>query len=73
MIGLLLKHGRDGDVAQLTGARQRQRQIEALARMKIPFRVAPDGWPRVLYVDITDPDRARSAEPDWNALKAIRS
>lgn len=36
------------EIIEITGARQRDSQREALLQMQIPFKLRPDGWPVVL-------------------------
>ena len=70
MANTFLTHGIGGEVAELTGAKQRPKQIGALARMGVHFFVAPDGWPRVARSEIERRDGlpARADEPDFSSL-----
>jgi uncharacterized protein DUF4224 len=54
------------EIVQLTGYRQRAKQIEALVAMRVRFHVPPDGWPRVAKEDITH--GAKTEEPDFSSL-----
>lgn len=58
------------ELADLTDYRRRDKQIWALSRMGIPFRVAPTGAIKVLRSDLgVRKTRARgNMEPDLDAL-----
>lgn len=47
MSATFLTAGVDSEVAELTRAKTRARQIEVLRRNAVPFIVAADGWPVV--------------------------
>ncbi len=68
----LLSHGRDGDVAELTGTRHRQLQIENLQQNGIEYTVGRDGWPRVWQIAVEPAGRRIDSEPDFTALEGAR-
>ncbi len=68
MIHELLSYGRTGDISDLTGARQREKQVQALIRMNIRFHVAPDGWPRVCWSAVRGMTTA-DTQPNLAALE----
>lgn len=55
MTSEFLSPGRSGDLALLTGARQRAKQIAVLSRNGIPFYVRADGWPVVAKAELSKP------------------
>lgn len=55
----------DDELVELTGYRQRERQKQALAEMRIAFRVRPaDGFPLVARAQFT-PQQGRKTEPNF--------
>lgn len=74
----ILEPGRSGEVATLTGARQRDSQKKALTKMGIPFSVAPDGWARVFHENALpakrsiDDSPAKSSEPAFDRMEGYR-
>jgi hypothetical protein len=63
------------ELVDLTGKVRRSAQVRALAMMKIPFVVRPDGQPRVSRSYLCDKLGEREPEeieqqPDWSSLNA---
>lgn len=64
-------------LVEATGYKQARAQIRALVTMRVPFRVAPDGRPRVLMIDLApagsslreDNDGTQAKEPNWSAVQ----
>ena len=61
-----LSYGRVSETAELTGARQKPKQLEVLVRNGIPFIVGRDGWPRVALKTI---EGRHTVEPDFSSLR----
>ncbi|MNM06947.1 hypothetical protein D3C81_169750 [compost metagenome] len=69
----LMKPGAHGDVAELTGAHNRSRQIQTLARNGIPHMINASGWPVVVWAAVDGSSRRREdPKPAWrsNAMRA---
>ncbi len=61
------------ELKALTRAKQRAKVIEVLARNRIPFIIAADGWPSVDRRwmpggNVVSLNARRSEEPDFDAL-----
>lgn len=71
-MSLFLTSGPHSEVAELTDAHTRARQIANLVRNGVPHTVSAAGWPKVAraWLDRT-PGRAQDDRPAWrpNALR----
>ena len=64
-----LSSGSRSEIAELTGAQRRPRQIEALTRMGLKFFVGIDGWPRIARSQIEgETATGYVTEPDFSSL-----
>lgn len=74
---VFLSTGQRGETANLTGARQRRTQMEALNSAGIPYVIGRDGYPRVArewvktHLAAAKPERPED-EPDFTTLKSAR-
>jgi len=69
----LMKPGAHGDVADLTGAHTKRRQIRNLAENGIRHTINAAGWPVVMWSAVDGSGKATASEAvGWssNALKA---
>jgi hypothetical protein len=62
-----LTAGKDSEVAEVTGAKQKKRQIECLSRNGLRFIVRRDGWPTVHRSEIEHGQPP--AEPNFKAME----
>lgn len=55
------------EVAELTGRKQRRKQVEQLISMRLPFTLDAFGWPKLLRktleTDLGIPNRCKSSAP----------
>jgi hypothetical protein len=59
-------------LVELTTYKQTKKQIEALGRMGIPFRVAPTGRPIVMLEDLPLSTKGVGRSPNYEALSTHR-
>ncbi len=63
-------------IRELTSYQRPSAQIRALVAMRIPYRVAPDGYPRVLLSDLPpagSTHRRQEGGPNYGALTKATS
>ena len=71
MSGKLMTAGSRGEVAELTGARTRRRQIATLVRNGMPHIINAAGWPVVAWAAIDGSGKqAKPEKQAWRSNKA---
>lgn len=66
----LMTPGSNGEVAALTGAHTKRRQIMNLLQNGIPHTINAAGWPVVVWSAVDGTAPAASAKPAWRPNKA---
>lgn len=68
------------EVAELTGRKQRRKQVEQLIFMRLPFTLDAFGWPKLLRktleADLGVPNHCASASPltiNYDKLSSMRN
>jgi len=69
----IMRPGAHGDVADLTGAHTKRRQIQNLARNGIPHTINAAGWPVVMWAAVDgSAKKPPEVEGGWTS-NALRS
>ncbi|ENB4187927.1 TPA: DUF4224 domain-containing protein [Stenotrophomonas maltophilia] len=64
----IMRPGAHGDVAELTGAHTKRRQIQNLARNGIPHTINAAGWPVVMWSAVDgSAKKAPEADGAWSS------
>ena len=64
----IMRPGAHGDVAELTGAHTKRRQIQNLARNGIPHTINAAGWPVVMWSAVDGSAKTRpDADCGWSS------
>ncbi|MNB71520.1 hypothetical protein D3C81_665770 [compost metagenome] len=67
----IMRPGAHGDVADLTGAHTKRRQIQNLARNGVPHTINAAGWPVVMWSAVDGSAKKPEADSGWtsNAMR----